>query len=129
MNGLCPVCSKVMDPWLRENGYEKHVMCEGKPTALDQARRLRDAAVARVDASADPGWKLEAKRVVWALIKEGSGFTADDVWERLDAEVAEPRALGPVILAAARAGYIVDSGRMVKSRRRHATKITVWEPV
>jgi hypothetical protein len=123
--GRCSVCGYRMDPWLSDHGYERHVLCEGKTTPLDRSRRARDEALAAVEGGADAAWMAAAKRVLWALIKSGQEFTADDVWEQVPTP-REPRALGPVMRAAQRAGYMEDTGRMAPSRRRHATKITVW---
>lgn len=97
------------------------------PTATQQ----RDTAMAQVDRAANAEWKDAARRAIWHLATTREEFTADDVWMRL-AEMGvpttvDPRALGPVIMRALRAGAIRDTGRMDKSERRHKTKITVYE--
>ena len=96
---------------------------------IEAARAARDESIAQVDAAADAAWRVTAKTALWALIRTGAEFSTDDLWDGGLPKPREPRALGPVILAAKRKGYIVDTGRMVQSRYRHATKITVWQGV
>ena len=43
---LCPVCGLLMDRWLADNNYDAHILCEGKPTRVTQARQAREAALA-----------------------------------------------------------------------------------
>jgi hypothetical protein len=94
------------------------------------AESSRDEALDRVDAAASDEWKDQARRAVWWLANNRRDFTVDDVWERLERlgvrSPQEPRALGPVLMRAVRAGAIRDTGQMAKSRRRHGTKITVY---
>jgi hypothetical protein len=92
------------------------------------ARAARDDAIARVELHADDRWKLEAKGALWDLIQaRGVDFelTTDDV---SCSEPREPRAWGPIMLAAAKAGYIVNTGRVRPSAspRCHARPKTVW---
>lgn len=97
------------------------------PPTIESSRVQRDEAMARVDAHADLDWKIEAKRALWARIRTRQPFTTDDLWDDGLRKPREPRALGPVIATAKRKGYLVDTGQMVQSRYRHATKITVWK--
>jgi hypothetical protein len=80
-------------------------------TLADDAR---DEAVARVEAAADVAWWAEAKRALWTTIQRSGEFTTDDIE---CSRPREPRAWGPVLLAAARAGLIVKTGRMRKSNQ------------
>lgn len=98
---------------------------------LRQASEVgRDQAIAQVDGAADDQWKDQARRAVWWCANHHATFTVDDVWDRLEAlgipTPPEPRALGPVLMRAVRAGAIRDTEKMAKSRRRHASKITVY---
>lgn len=98
-----------------------------------QGDLLADAALQQVEQAADAAWLAAAKNVVWQLIKEGEGFTTDHVWERLDAlgvHTHEPRALGAVMRAAARAGWISNTGSYFKSGRPgcHSRPIPLWLP-
>jgi hypothetical protein len=86
----------------------------------------RDDGIARGDTHAHPRWKVRAYcAVVWCA-ENLDVFTADQVWERLEADGVDvsthnPSALGPVFLAVAREGLIVKTGRMPLTRnpRRH----------
>lgn len=94
------------------------------------AEAARDQAMDQVDGAAADEWKDQARRAIWHLAQTRDTFTVDDVWELLEARHVpspqEPRALGPVLMRAVRSGAIRDNGTMAKSRRRHATKITVY---
>lgn len=98
-----------------------------RPTPTEQ----RDTAMAQVDGKASQEWKDAARHAIWHLATTRREFSADDVWARLAemgvATTADPRALGPVMMRAIRAGAIRDTGRMTKSQRRHLTKITLYE--
>lgn len=61
-----------------------------------------------------PGtWAAEAYAVVVRLARKSSGFTAQDVWRRLDGDGPQDgRAMGPVLQAAAAAGIIQRTGRL-----------------
>lgn len=100
-----------------------------------QGDLLRDAALEQVEANADAEWIAAAKAVVWALIKLGEPFTSDHIWRGLDergvGKPREPRALGAVLRAAAKAGYIQSTGEWFKSERpeNHSRPVAVWLPV
>jgi hypothetical protein len=83
--------------------------------------------MARAESHALPEWKDQAKMVLWRRILSQQPFTTDDLWDDGLPKPREPRALGPIVSAAKRKGYLADTGRMVQSRYRHATKITVWQ--
>jgi hypothetical protein len=92
---------------------------------LELGRDLRDQAVEQVEANADETWLQQAKAALWARILQGGEFTTDD----LDApRPREPRAWGPVMLAAARAGLIVNTHttRQSSQPRCHARPKAVW---
>lgn len=92
---------------------------------LRLGRELRDSALAQVDEHASEDWKRIARAGLWARIRQGGEFTTDD----LDVPVPrEPRAWGPVILAAQKAGLIRNTGRVRQSRqaRCHARPKAVW---
>jgi hypothetical protein len=106
----------------------------GKNTeAAAIARAQRDTAMDAVDEGPNvtPEWKDAARRALWHLATSRPTFTTDDVWNHLDQQGVpapeEPRALGPIVFKALRAGAIRDTGQMVRSTRRHAAKITVYE--
>jgi hypothetical protein len=100
---------------------------------LGAARAARDEAIERVDEHADPAWKEAAYAVVCAIVVEAPEFTTDRVWYELERQCVpgprEPRALGPVMQRARRAGLVVNTGRMQQSRSvvNHGRLITVWK--
>jgi hypothetical protein len=106
---------------------------DGEPTeaarpTTRQARAARDAALDQVDEHADQLYKDAAALAIATLARERAEFTADDVRETIPEGVTthDTRALGPIFLAAARAGIIVRTERTVPSRYRHATQMRVW---
>lgn len=101
--------------------------------AYEQGDLLAAQAIEQVAEHADPAWLDNARRVVWQLIKEGQPFTTDDCWSRLTSlgsTTHEPRAMGAVMRAAARAGLIATTGEYVKTSRpeAHSRPIPVWQP-
>lgn len=101
------------------------------PTLFDAPTgdTLRDEALARVELNADARWFHRATRFIrW--LKAGVEFTADDVWYSLGDEETthEPRALGAVIRAAAKANLIRKTGAYRPSTRPacHSRPVAVW---
>ena len=97
-----------------------------EPPSIEDARAARDEAMERVESNADAEWRVLADQYLYRRIRTGLPFTTDDLWDDGLPKPREPRALGPVMMAAKRRGDIYDTGDMVRSRYRHATKITVW---
>jgi uracil-DNA glycosylase len=82
---------------------------------LDAARR-RDHALARVADAADPTWMNQAWDALLDYLKTHQEFFVDDFWSQTQlARPREARALGPVVLRAARKGLMKKSGRFRKS--------------
>lgn len=95
------------------------------------ARERRDAAVQQVGQHADPAWFARALQAVRDVAREAGvdGFTTDDVWARLGGnEPREPRAMGPVMLAASRAGVCrpLSYNRDSTDPQCHARPKRVW---
>lgn len=95
------------------------------------ATEARDAAIARVASATDTNWKAE----VWAVIERftaGEEFTTDTIWQACHDEgigaPREPRALGAIMVEAARSRLVAATDRYVASRRVacHARPIRVW---
>lgn len=96
-----------------------------------RAKLARDAAVAHVDEHADDAWKIAARAAVQAVSLRRAEFTTDDVLEVLRTQPVathEGRALGPVMLHAARMGWVENTRRFQKSNAvsRHNAPKTVW---
>ena len=108
----------------------------GRVMGIDMGGQLhlalvaRDEALERVERGTDKDWRALARRALWNTIKEtgvGGEFTTDDVKTRVE-RTREEKAWGPILLAAARAGFIENTGRTVKSAevRCHARPKAVW---
>lgn len=95
-----------------------------------EAMRARDAAIRRVDEHADPAWRETALAAVSRLAAAGQPFTTDDVVRALPATVSthDPRALGPVMLRAARMGIVapMDQYRNSESTVCHGRPKRLW---
>lgn len=83
---------------------------------LPQARDARDAGIATVDGNAPDLWKSQAGEAIRRVCERQAEFICDDVWAELAAMNVtegppEPRALGPVVLQAARRGLCERTGR------------------
>jgi hypothetical protein len=97
---------------------------------LFAARSARDEAMARVEEHADVDWKVAARRAVLDAARVLPRLTSDDVMDRISGvSTHELRALGPIMLAAAKNGWIAKADcAAVLCRRssRHAAPLTVW---
>lgn len=74
-----------------------------------QAIANRNAAVAQVAANTQPTWADVAFRAVKWVAEHHYTFTSDDVWDAVNlyypnVTTHEPRAMGPVLMKAVRAG-------------------------
>lgn len=101
------------------------------PDDPDRAQRARDEAIGNADAHANPQWKATAREAIrWCAAAYTDGFTADHVLRYLaerDVYTHNLAALGPLFLAASRAGEIRKTGEQWPSTipRRHRD-LTVW---
>lgn len=95
--------------------------------ARQGAERRRDDAIEAVEAAADPDWIALAWDTLISYLKTHDEFFVDDLWSSTGLpEPREARALGPVVLRAARDGFMVKSGRFRKSVRSNMTEKPVW---
>jgi len=89
----------------------------------------KEDAMARVEANADPEWLVAALDAVHRAATAYPAFIADDIWKFLqDVPVFthDSRALGPVLVRAAKRGYIEKTETYLPSYRRHKTPQRVW---
>lgn len=97
---------------------------------LFSAYEARAAAIDQVDAHADDAWKIAAEAAVIHIARMRPTFTADDVWDHLNAhsqeQTHEPRALGAVMNKLMNGKKIRKTGEYRPSRRRRAAPIPVW---
>lgn len=94
-----------------------------------EARRRRDRALAVVVVGKDD-WIKAAKWALYEVALSTREFTTDAIWAT---GLPEPpsgssRALGPVMLAAARAGVvqITDRTRPTTKKKSHAQPLRIW---
>ena len=99
-----------------------------------ETRAAIDDALQRVEENAEEYWKARALEAVTWCARTHQEFTADEVWERLEQLNVEgphtPAALGPIFLAARRAGVIEKTGRwqpLSRFSRRHRA-LMIWRP-
>jgi uracil-DNA glycosylase len=93
---------------------------------LDAARR-RDNALARVVAGADPDWMTQAWDALVDYLHTHPSFFVDTFWADTNLErPRESRALGPLVLKAARKGLMAKSGEFRKSAASNMTEKPVW---
>jgi hypothetical protein len=102
------------------------VSADTQPTLFDAAA-ARDTAIARVDEHADHDWKTQALAAVRRTAEQLPEFIVDEVWAtgRLES-TREDRALGPIMRAAAREGWMVRTDRTRPSVRSHLSPKPVW---
>jgi hypothetical protein len=89
---------------------------------------LRDEGIKRADEHAQEAWRDEADAVLNQLSMTGIPFTTDDVWALIGATTQEPRAMGAVMLRAARDGIIRSTDSYSESARpaSHRRPLRVW---
>lgn len=100
---------------------------------LDEALAIweRNVAMSAADLAADADWREVALQAVEEVARHKTELTTDDVLAvlaRSGQTTSELRALGPVMLRAAQAGWITATDRFVNSAavsRNHAPK-RVW---
>ena len=95
----------------------------------DEGRARRDEGMANADDHANPDWRDRALEAVYQLAASKPVFCAEDVWERGLEKPREPRALGPVMMRAAKLGYCRGTMQHRNSRMvtQHATPVRVYE--
>lgn len=99
---------------------------------VERATAKRQDAITRVETHADAEWKRVALDIVKSVAELFPSFTTDKVVERLaetKAYTHEPRALGPIMQRAAKAGYITATDRFENSAAvsRHKAPKRIWQ--
>lgn len=95
---------------------------------MSEATLARDEAMRRVEAGAEEEWKDHAFEAVRLLANPAADMyliTPDDLWDYVE-KPREPRALGPVMTRAAKAGLIRSTIFHENSRNGHAPNIRIW---
>lgn len=95
--------------------------------------KARDEAITQVEANAEPAWKTACWTMIHNLACDRAELTTDQIWEALHlAEVEMPhenRAIGALMIRAAKEGWIVATDRYVNSERVacHRRPIRIWK--
>lgn len=94
-----------------------------------EAQKATDAAIERVDAAAVPDWKEEAAVVIRRVCEQRRYLTPDDVWLNGLSKPREPRAFGPAMMRAVKAGWCRPTGEFRCSviPSQHRNPIRVYE--
>jgi hypothetical protein len=96
-----------------------------QPT-LDQARAELADALGNVERGAGDEWNAYAYGFVLDYLRSHAELVSDDLWRAGLMPPREPRALGPVLLRAARAGLMHRTAGYRPSRRAHLRPCVVW---
>lgn len=99
------------------------------------ARMARDAALDQVEANSNVEWSDLFYSTIEAVATEMEEFTADEIWERLSRmpnvpRQHQPRAAGPVVVRALKAGVIRKADKLPRKSNRascHHRPIAVYE--
>lgn len=95
---------------------------------ITDALLQRAQAVDQVDKNADAVWKDAALAAVRRVCELRADFHVDDIWTLTDLpSTREDRALGPVMLKAARLGFCRKTDRVRPSARSHGSGKPVWQ--
>jgi hypothetical protein len=97
-----------------------------------EGKRRKEASMADVEAHADEDWKAAALLAAKHTAEDLPYLTSDDVWALIPKTVKthEPRALGPIMRDAAKAGWIEKAelpGRNSNRPTLHSSPRTVWK--
>ena len=98
----------------------------------DDGRIGKAAGMAAAEEHANPHWRVAAEHAVRLAAQQCSQLTTNDVLDRMDPEARthEPRAWGPVMLQAARAGLIKKAlvpPVYCNRPSRHRAPLQVWD--
>jgi hypothetical protein len=95
------------------------------PMTLAEGRAARDEAMNEVDAGAAILWKQDAMDALRKVAISQADLIAEDIWKFVS-KPREPRATGPLMMKAARLGYIEQTEDFRQCPSRHATYVRVW---
>lgn len=98
---------------------------------LFAARAARDEAMERVEEAAPDEWKARAWKVLQRVAATHDTFTTDDIIELGGGRPPEPRAYGPLMRAAVKAGLCEKTGEYRESTMEscHARPKAVYRAV
>jgi hypothetical protein len=116
----------------RKRGLPTEVLrLDSQPFLLDvaEAQRRRDAAIERAYSGAGEEWKRAASWAIYTVALENRFLTGDEVWASGLPKPHEPRALGPMMKRAEKAGILRNTDENVSSAAptRHRGAHYKWE--
>ena len=95
--------------------------------AIARAKDARDHSLAQVEDNAEEEWIAEATSALEHFLKHNETMFVDDLWAWSGLErPRESRALGPVFVAAARAGWMKKTGAYRNSVASKMGPKPVW---
>jgi hypothetical protein len=89
-----------------------------------------NAAIQQSEDNAEADWWDAGLRVVKSYAEQGSEFTANDILESLhfkNVKCHNKRAVGSLLLACKKKGWIKKTDKKVLSVHTHATEISLWQ--
>lgn len=97
--------------------------------SIQSAISARDTAIANAEGGASVVFNHDADLVIDMLARTREEFTTDSVWPMLKVTPTEPRALGPAMKRAQRAGLIEPTGEFVQSvsKTNHCRPLRRWK--
>ena len=99
---------------------------------MDASAAARDASMQQAEDAANPEWQAYVSELIVEVARNCAEFTTDEVeWLRLQRggpSTHEPRAMGPLMIAAAKRGVCTKTDRTQASSRvcNHRRPLRVW---
>lgn len=89
----------------------------------------REMAIEQIDSNTSENWKAAAMQALQKVAATVERFTTDLVWEVLDGEPHDNRAMGPVMRRAWKAGLIepTDQHELSERPQCHRRPMRVWQ--
>lgn len=96
---------------------------------FSSAEDLRDQAIEKLESAYD-NWINSVLKIISSIPNQQT-FTTDYLWEQVDSEPREPRAMGAVMTKAKKIGLVCSTGNYIKSRRAecHARPVMIWRRI
>lgn len=96
---------------------------------MEEGKARRDEGMANAEAGAGEDWITYSLHAVCQVAQSMAEFVTDDVYDVMQRDCpGDMRAMGPVMIRAANAGYIEKTDRVKNTRRpsSHYRPVTVW---
>ncbi len=93
----------------------------------DKVSKQLKLALDKVEAGTEPGWRAQAIDIVRRVCQAKADFFCDDIWAAGLPPTNNDKALGPIMMFAARQGWCKKTDRVRPSIRSHYSGKPVWE--